>query len=132
MSEKIKLEISNMRDWRIEEGLTSKDDADLHPGDERLFQATVEYNGASQLFVMIAPVGEGAGAGADNSPQIGISIEINNGVPCVHLSADALGDNLLHVFSPDGKRLVLNTEGETKYEPPSRLTYRNHGVIAVS
>ncbi len=97
-----------MRDWRIEEDATE----DMQPGDDAEFQ--IEFSPGNQSYLQITD--------ANNEPVMGMIIEINNGVPALHISMN--GDcNLLHahvinesiVLTPDHHRDRFQTVAPDRY-----------------
>lgn len=101
-----------VRDWRLEEGV---DPEELDAESLRSWQASVKRNG-SQLYVDIAPP-HATPEEVEGADQLALFVEVNDGVPCVHISNDCYGDQVLTVYAtrdglylrPDDGHLHITT-----------------------
>ena len=85
-----------IQDWARDEGVDN-----LTALQQRTFKAEVKKSG-SQFFVEISLPHERLDE-IDGTDQLSLFIEINQGLPCVHISNDLFGDQVLTVFaSKDG------------------------------
>lgn len=83
----------SIQDWRLAEGYSKNE---LPPEDCDTYQLRVTRN-SNQFFVDIAlphtKVEE-----LDGTPGLSLFIEINEGLPCVHVTNEVYGDQLLSIF----------------------------------
>lgn len=96
-----------MYDWRVgEDGLPAN-----HP-DASPYSVVIGRNQSSnQFYVDICPPNT-KGNELGGTPQMSLFVEINEGVPCVHMTNEIYGDQVLSVFfTPDG--LYLRPDGPT-------------------
>jgi hypothetical protein len=133
-----------MLDWRVLED----DDAPAYCR-EQAYRVVVKRSG-HQFYVDIAPPHESP-EDLDGKPQLSLFIEVNNGLPCVHMGNHLFNDQVLTVFStqdglylrPDANDLFIRTgvPGEelpglqAQYEretegPFSARAAMNHAFIA--
>lgn len=86
-----------MFDWQVyDNGLDNVPEALRQRYEMTLKQA----KSGSQFYLDIAPAYQEPEE-LDGLPQLGIIVEINQGVPCVHLTNALYGDQLLSVFSTE-------------------------------
>ena len=78
--------LKNVRDWRIQCGESVPD----HHGD--YYDIEVSPRDGASLDVCVTH---------RRYPAFGLSliIEINHGVPCLHVTNDVMGDNVIHLFA---------------------------------
>jgi hypothetical protein len=86
----------------------------LDPIDARTYQQKVTSSSYA-THVSVAYPHSDVDALAEGSPQLGIGLEINKGLPCVHLYADIYnGEALLSIFAArNGELLVRFNEAAT-------------------
>lgn len=80
----------SISDWEKEEGVL--EDGDARPD----YDLSIKRNG-SQFIVDVTPKGSTQETLA-GKPQLSLFVEVNRGVPCVHVSNDLWGDQLLTIF----------------------------------
>ena len=61
---------------------------------------------SGQLMVTVAPAGASTPVQTENQPQVLVTVEINNGLPCVHVFGDLYGDCAMSLFGRPGARLA--------------------------
>lgn len=83
-----------MRDWRVGEGELDSSAPEAAP-----FEVTVGRNYNSQQFYVDITRPGLQKAGLEGTPQLSLFIEVNQGVPCVHLTNEVYADQLLSVFA---------------------------------
>lgn len=83
-----------MLDWQVQEG-TALSDLPAHA--QQAFNVCVKRSG-HQFYVDIAPR-HSSPEEIDDADQLSLFIEVNEGVPCVHLTNQLYGDQVLTVFS---------------------------------
>ncbi len=101
-----------IRDWRLEEGM---DPSELDAEAQRSWHASVKRSG-SQFYVDIAPP-HAVPDDVEQADQMSLFVEVNDGVPCVHISNDCYGDQVLTVYAtrdglylrPDDARFRVST-----------------------
>ncbi len=101
-----------MLDWRVLEG---EDLADLPEHHRTAYALDIKRSG-HQVYVDIA-VPHQEPDELDGTDQMSLFIEVNNGRPCVHISNDRYGDQVLTVFAtrdglylrPDSEDLTIRT-----------------------
>ncbi len=101
-----------VRDWRLEEGA---DPRELDAEAQRSWQASVKRSG-SQFYVDIAPP-HAVPDDIEHADQMSLFVEVNDGVPCVHITNDCYGDQVLTVYAtrdglylrPDDSRYHITT-----------------------
>lgn len=97
-----------MRDWRIAEG---EDLPDQHRVE---YTVVIKKLGGTQFSLQIAP----AGGDVEATPAMDVMIEINEGVPALHISPTQCGDNAANVYAlPEG--LVVGGGGDYPPEQTS-------------
>ena len=96
-----------MFDWQVlESGLDSVPEALRQRYEMTLKQA----KSGSQFYLDIAPQHKEIEE-LDGRPQLGVIVEVNQGVPCVHLTNSIYGDQVLSVFATeDGLYLRPETQ----------------------
>lgn len=103
-----------MRDWRLQEGV---DTAAVPAHHQTAFEVRVQREG-HQLYIDIAPP-HAQPDDVQGTDQLSLFIEVNEGRPCVHVSNDCYGDQVLTLFStrdglylrPDSQDLSIRTGG---------------------
>ncbi|MNR71819.1 hypothetical protein D3C71_24970 [compost metagenome] len=106
------LYVGPMMDWRLQEG---EDTAKSVPPEQRTaYEVKVAKNGY-QLYVDIAPVGADVDDLAGR-PQLSLFIEVNEGKPCVHMSNDIHGDQVLSVFAASAGLYLRPDSSEARFE----------------
>ena len=101
-----------MFDWRVQEG---EGLGELPVEHRRRYELELKRSGY-QLYVDIAPA-HGAPEELNGVPQMSLFVEVNEGVPCVHISNALFGDQVLTVFAledglylrPDATDLWIRT-----------------------
>jgi len=87
-----------VRDWRLSEVVREED---IPAEDRGTFELTHDADIKGQQHYMTIASKECPGFGAD------LVLEVNRGVPCLHITNDIAGDTVLHVyFTKDGITLV--------------------------
>lgn len=106
-----------MQDWRIEH-----DPADLAPGDDTRYH--LEYQLGNQSYLRINDTEE--------NTQLDIIIEINQGVPAVHIS-DQVDAGLLHIHrAQDGLVLTPDSLGNGfKMSVMDRYSYNDRKSLTI-
>lgn len=87
---------SQMLDWRIPEG------EEVEATERGRYTLNIEETAGdgNQLVLTITPEDK-------KNPGLEVLIEINRGVPCLHITNDIFGDTVLHLFSgKDGVAIV--------------------------
>lgn len=103
-----------IQDWRIAEG-TEVEIA----SDKKKFALEVSLIG-DQLYIDVSDA-------KTDGDYLGVIVEINEGKPCIHLSTEMGGDNILHAFSIAGGLIVTPESGvEAKPAAVSRYTYNEN------
>ena len=82
-----------MRDWLVHDD----PQAELLDRQKRVFQGNVTRNG-SQVYVEVS-LPYARPDELDGTDQMGLFIEVNRGVPCVHITNSIFGDQVLSVFA---------------------------------
>lgn len=97
-----------MLDWAIHDGMQGQ----LLEHQLARYAVKVQRS-SSQFFVDIVP--EGAGPqDLSGKNQMSLFIEINDGLPCVHISNDVQGDQVLTVFSTSDGLYLRPNDGDQK------------------
>lgn len=106
-----------MADWRIAE-----DSELLHEDDGRPYTATLDIANQTSLK-LLDETGE---------PCFGVLVEINHGVPALHLNV-AGGDNLLHIHVAQGGLVLTpdHTGVQIGYAEPDRYAYHDKTSLLV-
>ena len=118
---------TTIRDWSI----AKKADQDLTPEQRRDYRLKIEFNECSgQLALSIADTAGEDPDGGEFSAEL--YIEINRGLPCLHIGNVVGGDNVAHLFvCKDGVDLLPDS-GLTRIERIPTSTYypeaRDYGV----
>lgn len=105
---------TKMNDWQISEG-NSIPDADQREYD-------VEFCIGNQTFIEIKHA---------NEIFLGLIIEINNGVPCIHLDVDGSA-NVLHIHAAQGGFVLTPDSSSTTFAPAEldRYAYKcNNSLV---
>jgi hypothetical protein len=106
-----------MQDWRIEH-----DPGSLAPGDDVKYQ--FEYQLGNQTYLRIIDKQE--------TIQMNIIIEINNGVPAIHISNQA-DDALLHIHRAHGGLVLTPDSRDNVFEssPLDRFSYSDVNSLTI-
>lgn len=101
------------RDWRVGEGSMSADDVQAKP-----YDVSITRNGSGdQFYIDVVRPGLSPDE-LEGTPQMGLFIEVNKGLPCVHATNDLFGDQVLTVFfTEDGLYLRSNKDREEGSAP---------------
>lgn len=108
-----------IRRWDIEEGTV-----DPLPN-EPVYDLTIKGEG-SQIYIDILPAGLPTPEENESMPQLSLFIEINGGLPCVHIHGDVYGDMIQTIYgTSDGEIIVRPADGDcqdclhvdSSYEP---------------
>lgn len=95
-------------DWRL--GANGDNDIDYMPDHHRTpYKIEISNNGphSSQFLLRMAPEHDSPDD-IDGRPQIDIFVEINEGVPCLHMSPYFYdGEAAISVFAAEGQKLVV-------------------------
>lgn len=83
-----------VRDWRVDHGALKKNDPDAAP-----YEVTIGRNDTSQQFYVDIMRPGLKPSQLEGTPQLSLFIEVNNGVPCVHLTNEVYADQLLSIFA---------------------------------
>lgn len=114
---------ADIRDWRMDAG-----EAESVPLDQRKeYTLTLTRGNDSQFCVEIKPKNEEAGA-----PAMEAFIEINNGLPCIHLSHELFGDNCLHAFGVEEGIAVVPENEEDRFSIDSQRLYPDSPSVPVT
>lgn len=107
------------RDWRVSEGELSEDEPEAEP-----FEVTVARSAPGDQFYVDFVRPHHTGDQLEGTPQLSLFIEVNNGLPCVHMTNDSFGDQVLTVFfTKDGLYLRPdNNKGYIRTGAPSEGT----------
>lgn len=111
---------TTIRDWSIAE----RSDQDLTPEQRHNYQLKIEINEHTGQIALSLEDTAANGLGAE------LFIEINRGVPCVHVSDLIGGDNIAHLFVtrdgvvvlPDSDRTMMERIPSAAFYPGSRDT----------
>lgn len=98
-------------DWRLAEG---EDLAELPEEDRQPYQVRITRNTA-QFFVDIS-IPHTDPEDIDGTPCLSMFIEINEGKPCVHMTNDMYGDQLLSVFAIGEGLIVRKNDSTVSFE----------------
>ena len=106
-----------IQDWRIAQG-TEVEIA----SDKKKFALEVSLN-SDQLYIDVSDT-------KADGDYLGIIVEINQGKPCIHISTEMGGDNILHAFSVGGNLIVTPESGvKATTADVSRYTYNESNSI---
>lgn len=96
--------------WDVREGTT-----EAVPGEPE-YQLSIEHRADSaQTRISVIPVG--ASDDPTQLPQLELLVEVNQGLPCVHVYGDVHGDLGLSIFGKPGARLGVRAgDAETDFE----------------
>ena len=104
-----------MTDWRIPEG-----EPVCHEADSRIYTATYHLDNQTSIEV------------ADDTGQLclGVLLEINHGVPALHLNVSG-GDTLLHVHAAQGGLVLTPDSSGVRFQRAEcdRYAYRNQNSL---
>ncbi len=96
-----------MVDWRLH------DDEDVEQcGDERPYLVAASIGNESRLNF----------TDQHGEPCVGVMIEINHGVPAVHIDING-GDSVLHIHAVDGGLVLTPDDPSARFEPASMSRY---------
>lgn len=100
-----------MVDWRIPEGVNVDE-----PGDQRAYSMNVSVGNQSFIEIM----------NQDGDPCFGLAIEINHGVPAIHIDLDG-GDSLLHIHAVNGGLVLTPDDAGTRFQQAdiNRFSYND-------
>lgn len=104
-----------IRDWTIEQG-----ECDPATAPETLclpYRLKVTgHRGGGALCIEIAP------EDGRETPALEVMVEVNKGVPCLHIGNSLYGDNKIHVFSvPDGIAVVPDGDERPEWIATNRF-----------
>lgn len=106
-----------MTDWRIPEG-----EPVCHEADSRISTATYHLDNQTSIEV------------ADDTGQLclGVLLEINHGVPALHLNVSG-GDKLLHVHAAQGGLVLTPDSSGVRFQRAEcdRYAYRDQNSLLV-
>ncbi|MDX2503655.1 MAG: hypothetical protein QNL62_04150 [Gammaproteobacteria bacterium] len=106
-----------IQDWRVEH-----DPASLAPGDDIKYK--LEYQLGNQMYLRIID--------AHETTQMNIIVEINNGVPAIHIS-DRADDELLHIHRAQGGLVLTPDSRESTFKSSSldRFSYKDANSLTI-
>ena len=110
--------IRSMQDWRIDVGEEAV--GEVVPDDERqVYQVTVQVGNQTAIEIV----------DAQGEPSLGVMIEINHGVPAVHIDADG-SDSLVHIHKAQGG-IVLTPESKFQQAEVDKFAYNETNSLRV-
>lgn len=103
-------------DWVSKQGESEY----CQPGDEKVYQLKAHLGNQSYIEIV----------DSENEPQLISILEINKGVPALHLSPDS-GDNLLHIHRAQGGFTLVPDNSEIRFTTPipDRHTYNERHAL---
>lgn len=114
LSQQLKFE---MQDWRVSEGVAVE-----RPGDDRHHYVTANLGGQSCLEFV----------DENNDPSLGVMVEINHGVPAIHIDVNG-GDTVLHIHAAQGGLVLTPNSPDHHFTPAEldRFSYEDDGSLAI-